>query len=158
MQSNASSYSFGSWANSSYVNVTLSCDDGTGSGCNITKYCADTNNTCTPSTTYSSPVQVSTQGVSYIRYLSNDSVNNTETAKSSTMEIDTILPAVSIQSPLNQTYNVSTINLNYTATDSGSGISVCSYKLDSGSITSLPGCANSSSAISSVSEGSHTDS
>src|SRR5581483_3730330 len=48
----ASGYSFGNWSNSN-VSVTLSCDDGSLSGCSATKYCTDTANTCTPTTTYS---------------------------------------------------------------------------------------------------------
>ncbi|RLG14059.1 MAG: hypothetical protein DRN66_02990, partial [Candidatus Nanohalarchaeota archaeon] len=72
-------YTFNTWTNSTYVNVTLSCDDGSGSGCNITQYCTDTTNTCTPNIAYSTPVQISTEGMSYIRFRSNDTAGNLET-------------------------------------------------------------------------------
>ncbi|MCX6777019.1 MAG: right-handed parallel beta-helix repeat-containing protein, partial [Candidatus Micrarchaeota archaeon] len=97
VKNDSSSYIFGTATNSSYVNVTLSCSDGE-TGCNITKYCTDTNNTCTPSTTYSSPVQISTQGISYIRYNSTDNLGNNEAIKSKTIIIDSTPPIYSSNS------------------------------------------------------------
>ncbi len=44
-------YTFDTWTNSSYVNVTLNCSD-SGSGCDITQYCNDTANNCTPNWYY----------------------------------------------------------------------------------------------------------
>jgi len=78
------SYTFGTKTEEAYVDVSLSCADH-GAGCDTTLYCTDTDNTCTPNITYSSPVRISTLGTSYIRYLSNDMVGNTETVKSSTI-------------------------------------------------------------------------
>ncbi|MFA5797797.1 MAG: LamG-like jellyroll fold domain-containing protein, partial [Candidatus Woesearchaeota archaeon] len=87
-------YTFNTWTGSSYVNVTLSCADTGGVGCSIRQYCTDTANTCTPTTTYASAVQVSTVGTSYIRYLSNDTLGNTETVNSQTIKIDTSAPNI----------------------------------------------------------------
>jgi hypothetical protein len=78
-------YTFGSVTTSPYVNVTLSCVDIGGSGCNATLYCNDTNNTCTPGIPYSVPVQVTTAGTSYLRYMSNDTAGNVEGVSSGTI-------------------------------------------------------------------------
>lgn len=76
----AGSYVFGTESSES-VTVTLTCDDGTGAGCGTTLYCTSTINDCTPDTSYDSgskPV-ISTEGTSYIRYVSLDTANNAET-------------------------------------------------------------------------------
>jgi hypothetical protein len=91
--SNGSNYTFSTWTNSTYVNVTLTCNDGSGSGCNATQYCNDTANNCTPSTTYTTAVQVSTENTSYIRYRSSDNATNLESIKNQTIMIDTTAPA-----------------------------------------------------------------
>ncbi|MEK6844018.1 MAG: hypothetical protein AABX83_01180 [Nanoarchaeota archaeon] len=92
------SYTFGTVTNDS-VRVTLSCSDGS-SGCknNYPKYCTDITNICSPLTIYSSPFDISTGGISYIRYQSKDNANNTETINSQTIKIDR-----------NYTYNVTII-------------------------------------------------
>ena len=83
-----SSYTFGT-VTSSNVSVTLSCSDGW-RGCKIgyPRYCLDTSDTCSSLTTYSSSVDISTGGISYIRYQSKDDTNNTETIKSKIIIID----------------------------------------------------------------------
>ncbi len=91
----SSSYTFNSWTNSTYVNITLSCSDGSGVGCDTKLYCTDTANTCSPNTVYTAPVQISTEGTSYIRYNSNDTAGNIEVTKSSTIKIDSISPLIS---------------------------------------------------------------
>ena len=112
------SYTFNTWTSSNYVNVTLSCNDGTGSGCNVTQYCTDTENTCTPTTTYIGVVQISTEGTSYIRYRSNDIAENLETIKSQTIKIDTIAPTISATFPSNNSYLSQTwINITGIASD-----------------------------------------
>ena len=82
----------------------------------------------------------------------NDTSNNINSSNVS-FTIDTIAPTINIQRPQNITYNISTIDLNYTATDSVSGVSSCSYKLDSGSITQISGCQNTT--VYNVSDGLH---
>ena len=95
---NGNSYTFGTSTSSSYVNVTLNCSDA-GVGCDKTFYCNDTSNACTPSTLYTGTVQISTQGTSYIRYYSNDTLGNTETTKSQTIVIDTTAPSPQLSCP-----------------------------------------------------------
>lgn len=87
----SSSYTFGDLANSSYVNVTLSCSDDTfGSGCSNTRYCLDSINTCNPSTEYLTPIKITSVGVSYIRYYSVDVAGNTEPTQSQTLDINDV--------------------------------------------------------------------
>jgi len=93
------SYAFNTWTNSSYVNVTLSCSD-SGAGCDVTQYCLDTVNNCTPNLTYTGVIQISTEGISYIRYRSNDTAGNLETTKNQTIKINTLPTAIVSITPL----------------------------------------------------------
>ena len=121
IKNDSSSYTFNTLVASSYVNVTLSCSDGSGVGCDKTLYCTDGVNSCTPSTTYTIPVQISTEGTSYIRYASNDTIPNTETTKSSTIKIDTTKPSLSITSPSSGTnISATAISIVGTASDTNS--------------------------------------
>ncbi|MEN9626326.1 MAG: hypothetical protein RL557_654 [archaeon] len=82
------SYVFGNITNES-VQLTLCCSD-SGSGCKLgyPKYCLDITNTCSPLTNYSSLINISTGGVSYIRYQSYDIFNNSESIQSKTIKIN----------------------------------------------------------------------
>ena len=91
VKSDSSAYTFG-LISSSYVNISLSCSPGVGVPCDTTLYCTDSANTCTPAAVYSSPVQVSSQGSTYIRYKSNNTYNNSETVQNKTLLIDTAAP------------------------------------------------------------------
>ncbi|RLI91232.1 MAG: hypothetical protein DRO95_04750, partial [Candidatus Altiarchaeales archaeon] len=112
VKDDGSTYTFNTWTNSTYVNVTLSCDDGSGVGCDTTQYCIDTDNSCTPNLTYSTPVQISTEGISYIRFRSNDTAGNLESIKSEIIKIDTASPVLNFTSPTEP--NGTTINRNWT--------------------------------------------
>ena len=72
------------------VQVSLVCNDNSLSGCKsgYPKYCLDIDNTCVPTITYSSAINISTLGTSYIRYYSKDNVDNTESIKSNIILID----------------------------------------------------------------------
>jgi hypothetical protein len=106
-----SGYTFGAWTKQTSVSVTLSCADGSGVGCDSTnypKYCVDTANTCNPVTAgthYTAPVNISTEGVSYIRYYSADTVPNTEAVKSSAIWIDTTKPVTAVTGSFNNGQN-----------------------------------------------------
>ncbi len=80
-------YTFDNWSTSLPILVTLSCDDVSGPGCGTTYYCSDTDNSCTPTTVYSSAVSVSTAGTSYIRFYSTDMNGASEAINSSTIKI-----------------------------------------------------------------------
>ncbi len=139
VQANGSAYTFDTWTNSSYVNVTLTCDDGGGSGCAVTQYCTDVTNSCTPSLTYSAPVQISTVGTSYIRFRSNDSVGNLETTNNKTIRIDLTAPtttATAVQAngtpyTFNTWTNSTYVNVTLTCNDgTGSGCNITQYCTD----------------------------
>jgi hypothetical protein len=87
VSANGSAYAFGTWANTTYVNVTLTCFDA--SGCDSTSYCLDTSNytACSPAVAYSAPVMITATGVSYIRFRSNDTSGNYEDIKYGTVKI-----------------------------------------------------------------------
>jgi len=140
VKSDGSSYTFNTWTNSNYVNVTLSCSDG-GSGCSVTQYCTDTANTCTPSTTYTAgqKIQITTEGISYIRYRSNDTAGNLETINSQTIKIDTTPPTVSVTGAPSNWQNTSA-TAGVSCSDSGAGCNASTYRLyiSTSQITSCP--------------------
>ena len=77
----------------SYVRVALNCTDNTnGAGCKQTLYCIDSSNTCSPNLTYSSQIQINSDGIKYLRYFSQDNANNNETTKSLSIKVDTNRP------------------------------------------------------------------
>jgi len=80
----AGSYTFGNLSIPD-VTVTLSCSDGSGSGCLTTYYCVSAQDTCLPNNVYATPVTFSSTG--YIRYYSTDSVSNSETIASQSVKI-----------------------------------------------------------------------
>ncbi len=92
--------------------VTLTCSDGTGTGCSTTYYCLGQN--CTPTTYYQSPVAINDTTV--LRYYSTDSAGNNETvvtqSYSNPGQPKTIaVPAAhaTIQSAINAAYNGDTV-------------------------------------------------
>jgi hypothetical protein len=91
-------YTFGTWTATSPVSITLSADDGTGSGIasGYPKYCVDTTDTCSPATSYTVAFDVTCASGStctqYVRYQSVDNVGNTETVKSSQVKQDLQVP------------------------------------------------------------------
>ena len=114
--SNGSSYTFGDGTNLTYVNVTLTCSDGTGIGCDTILYCNDTDGTCTPSAVYSSVFNVSAEAVNYVRYLSNDTLGNDETVNSVVILIDRTYPLVAyVDAPTaGNAYESVTIKVSFT--------------------------------------------
>jgi len=74
------------WTIISPVNVTLTPEDGTGSGVVSTEYCVDITGTCTPATigtTAGAACAAGSECLQYVRYLSTDNVGNTESIKTS---------------------------------------------------------------------------
>lgn len=118
-----SAYSFGDWSKSA-VSVTLSCVPGS-SDCANVSYCTDTANACNPisgGAIYSSPVNVSTEGTSYIRYASVNSTGGWGDTASSTIKIDTILPAISISDGASSSWTNNDA-ISVSVSDNGSGLS-----------------------------------
>ena len=120
---NGNGYTFGTWT-SSNVLVTLSCVDSV-SGCGATVYCTDSENTCTPTTPYTSGVTISTSDISYIRYYSVDTATNPETAQSSQIKINRVptissAPSDGSSSATTPTNVGNNVTFTATATDSDS--------------------------------------
>ncbi len=118
---NSTAYNFGTWTRYP-VYVTLTCVPG-GSNCANTTYCTDTTNICDPTnngTLYSTPIMVSTEGVSYIRYASENSASNWGDTGSSTVEIDTTPPVINITRDATGTWsNQDTITASVSDNESG---------------------------------------
>lgn len=130
--SNGSSYTFNTWTGSN-ISVTLSCTDNIGGvGCETgyPKYCLDTANTCTPTTSYTTAVSISTEGTSYIRYYSTDTIPNTETTNSSTLKIDKTAPTTTDDFTNNDTWVATNQTITLTPADATSGISWTKYCTD----------------------------
>ncbi|MFZ2984831.1 MAG: right-handed parallel beta-helix repeat-containing protein, partial [Candidatus Moraniibacteriota bacterium] len=97
------------WHNSD-VTVTLSCDDGTGSGCNKTYYTTDGSNP-TSSSNEGNTVVVSSEGTTTIKYLSVDNAGNAEIVKTAgeSVRIDKTNPESVITFPINTATNQTVI-------------------------------------------------
>jgi hypothetical protein len=81
--------------------VSLTCDDGTGSGCAATYYTLDGSEPTASSSRYEGPVQVSSSLT--LRFFSVDVAGNTEVAKRETYTIDST-PPTTTASPAGGTY------------------------------------------------------
>lgn len=150
------------WVTSNQT-ITLTPADAGGSAIASTKYCTDTNNTCVVSsgTSYTTPVTVSTSGVSYFRYASVDNAGNTQTTVSRTIEIDNSAPATGSITYADGYFTSASVAITYsTGTDSGSGLNNSSGKIQRASATLSNGtCGSFSSFADLVTEfdGSYTD-
>jgi len=92
---------------SSTQNVTLTCNDGGGSGCQTTYYCLGTD--CTPTTVYSGAINIASSTI--LRFYSTDNANNSESTKTETYTI--ILP------PVTHTITASAVGANGSISPSG---------------------------------------
>ncbi|MDD5251574.1 MAG: hypothetical protein PHT12_02980 [Patescibacteria group bacterium] len=102
------------------VTVTLSADDGEGTGVTSTEYSVDGGLTWT---TYAEPFEVSGDGSHTILYGSRDNAGNSETTKSLEIKIDSAVPNVSITAPADGLLtNQPTVTVSGSASDSGSGV------------------------------------
>ncbi|MCK5063148.1 MAG: hypothetical protein KAR23_04405, partial [Candidatus Aenigmarchaeota archaeon] len=81
--------------------------------------------------TNSSVNETSLADGTYIYYVwTNDSATNFNQTETRTVTIDTQAPSVSLDSPTNKTYNISTIYFNATASDTVTNVGWCGYSLD----------------------------
>ena len=81
---------YSGWRNAAQ-NVTLTADDGTGSGAAAIHYTVDGG----AAQTYSAPIQVAAQGSHPIVYWATDGAGNTETSHTGYVNVDLALPTVS---------------------------------------------------------------
>ncbi|MCK4429252.1 MAG: hypothetical protein KAU95_02660, partial [Candidatus Aenigmarchaeota archaeon] len=152
VKNNSENYTFGNHTPSSYVNVTLNCSDDE-VDCDKILWCNDTANNCTPTTIYSVVIYITVETTTYIRFKSNDTFGNIEDTKNVSVIINKGVPNVTISSPDSKDYNVSSIDLNFTAIDPN-GIDKCWYRLNnSAENVTIENCANTT--IDNLTDSSH---
>jgi hypothetical protein len=96
-QPDSSDSSDDQWHNTTQT-ISLSCNDPESpdaSNCQNTYYCVDQEDSCTPSN-QGQTVDVSTEGVNYLRYRSEDVAGNTETTRSTEVKLDFTPPSVTV--------------------------------------------------------------
>jgi len=123
----AGSYTFNTWTNQD-VTISLSCDDGSGSGCDKTYYCTDTSNSCTPTTEYSSSFTITAEGTTYVRFYSKDRAGNNESVDYKIVKIDKTPPTTTDDAPSG--WQASDVTITLTPSDSGSGVHDTNYCID----------------------------
>jgi len=123
----AGSYTFNTWTNQD-VTISLSCDDGSGSGCDKTYYCTDTSNSCTPTTEYSSSFTITAEGTTYVRFYSKDRAGNNESVSYKIVKIDKTAPSTTDDAPTG--WQASDVTITLTPSDSGSGVHDTNYCVD----------------------------
>ena len=137
------------WTASSSVSITITCSDSR-SGVNATKYCIDTNNTCTPATAGTSVNVTCGTGQccsQYVRYLATDNVGNTSETYSKRVRQDIESPTASDNWTDNWTAT-SPVTVTISPTDgSGSGIQATYYCIDTNN-TCTPSTSGTSASVS----------
>lgn len=112
--------------------VSLTCNDGSGSGCSGTFYCLGSG--CSPNTPYTGPIAISS--TTDLRYYSMDSAGNYESVKTATYTTDTS-PPVTSSSPSAGTYS-GRRSVSLYCSDSGLGCVATYYCLGSGCTPNIP--------------------
>jgi len=119
------------------VNVTLTPSDGSGSGIANTYYCTDDSNSCTPGTTYTTPVEftcaANTQCEYYIRYYSTDNVGNTEDVNYALIQIEKRPPSTSHN--ITGEWLPDSFTVTLTCVQVSAACDTTTYRLNSGSWT-----------------------
>jgi hypothetical protein len=117
------------------VNFVLSPVDAT-SGIDYTYYCSDSENTCTPTTTYTGTLTLSTDGNHYIRYRSVDLAGNVQDIQSSGLiKIDQTNPITTgdtnKEADGESDWYITNLNYIITPEDEESGVYFTQYCVDS---------------------------
>ena len=114
------------------VSVTLTGGDGSGSGVANTKYCVDTADTCTPTTTASTFTVTCGSGslcLNYARFRAQDNVSNVGSTVSKYVQIDKQAPTTGDDAPT--AWQANDVTATLTPSDgSGSGVASTSYCVD----------------------------
>ena len=105
--------------------ITLTCDDGYGSGCQGTYYSTDGSN---PTTPYTSAIPLN--GTTMLKFYSVDHAGNPEAVKTQNYTIDAVSPTIVITKPENAPAVPGPLHsITGTATDTGSGISTVKVQI-----------------------------
>jgi len=118
------------WVTADQTITLTSTDPAPSSGITSTKYCIDTTNSCIPSTDYTVPVFISSEGIRYFRYRSADNAGNTQSIVSRTVKIDKTPPSITIESPQDIIYDTQWIWFNVTAVDAQVSVDWCGFSLN----------------------------
>lgn len=109
------------------------------SGINITYYCIDTDNICTPTNIYTTSLTLSNNDNNYVRFRSEDNAGNDEEIKEMLIKIDKILPNTTgsvTSGVLEEGKYISTVEYTLTAYDEISGVYETYYCMDNDNICS----------------------
>ena len=131
-----------------HQSVILTCDDGSGVGCDKTYYTLDNSDPTTSSTVYATPISIPDNATTVLKFFSTDKNANSETIKSKTYTVDTVAPDTLIDT--NPNSNTSSTSATFTFHASETATFQC--KLDSGSYASCTSPKN----YTALTEGSHT--
>ncbi len=117
------------------IQVTLSATD-VGSGVASTSYRLDGG----PWQTYAAPFQVQAQGNHTVDYRSVDRTGNVEAAHTVPLSIDSLPPALAIQTPVNgSVVAADSVDVHWTVSDSGSGVALVLLSVDGGIFSPVSG-------------------
>jgi len=119
--------------------VTLSCNDGAGSGCDKIYYTTDGSTPTTSSSVYTSPINISV--TSTLKFFAKDRVGNTETVKSEIYTLDTAPPTgtITINSG-SATTNSANVTLTLSCNDA-QGCSQMQFSNDNVTYSTAEACA-----------------
>ncbi|MCK4808969.1 MAG: hypothetical protein KAS90_05075, partial [Candidatus Aenigmarchaeota archaeon] len=118
------------WVTADQTITLTPTDPAPSSGISSTRYCNDTTDTCIPSTDYTVPVLISSEGINYFRYRSVDNAGNIQSTVSRTVKIDKGPPSITIESPEDKTYDTQWIWFNVTAVDAHNPVDWCGFSLN----------------------------
>lgn len=105
----------------SVQSVTLSCDDGSGSGCNNIYYTTDGSTPTTSSFVYSSAINIST--TTTLKFFARDAAGNQESIKTELYTIDTLAPVGSVTIDVGNVFvNSASVTLSLSASDINSSV------------------------------------
>ncbi|VVB98365.1 Uncharacterised protein [uncultured archaeon] len=131
--------------NYSLITVNLTVNDANLNYTNISIFDSTggiANSTMNPSSgTYSVQFWLP-DGIYNLTATAHDLAGNSNSTTHTGIIVDTGAPSVSIESPANDTYNATSVALDFTASDQVSGIDQCWYTLDGGNATAIPSCTN----------------
>ncbi len=123
------------WANSNQTITLTPSDPSPSSGILWTRYCVDTNNTCSSATgtDYVNPVVIPFEGISYFRYASEDNANNIQNTVSKIIKIDTVVPTTGDSASTSQgpyiygSWTNNNVTVTLTPSDVTSGVASTTY-------------------------------
>jgi len=121
----------GIWTNSDQT-VTLTAEDGSGSGIANITYCEGMG--CTPDTLlYTNPLQYTVNQNTIVRYQARDNVNNPSIIGEYNVKLDKVKPTTTDNAPAD--WQTTDITVTLTATDDLSGVANTTY-----CVSQIPGC------------------